>query len=281
MSPSARYWVAQYVRDVFKNEAKNVGVFVELDGAVECRFLGETDGEIDGRKLKLFSYPDVYRQWVAYWRAEVNRDLRGVIEAPASNYRVVEGGEVDGLLPEERGAESMREVTNYLYSALVSEGGFAEALGAGPEAEQQVLAGEVLDALKQADVLEASWQVLPHPVRRGAPVKGNLGVEHRPAFSQENGRLYVMETVDFTLPRRQPSRDHAGWSAYMFSDIRNLRQDAQGIAVVRVTEQDEHESEEVRSSLAILRNEGDVVNWLREPERARFLAERKEVAQAR
>lgn len=275
---SAKYWIAQYTPDMFRNEPKNIGVFVELNGAVECRFLGEIDGILDGRSLRSFPYPNVYRQWVEYWRREANRELEAVVKNPGSHYRVIEGGHTDGLGP---GTEtsSLRHVADYLYSTLVSEGGFVEALGVSTESEQQeALRTEVLAALKAEQLLKSS--VVAHPIRERIGIMGQIGVEHKPAFSQENGRLYVMETVDFTQQKRQPSRDHAGWFAYVFNDIKAVRPNALGISIVRFTDTDERDNEDVKSSLAILRKESEMVNWTNASERDAFLKERRRVAMA-
>jgi hypothetical protein len=160
------------------------------------------------------------------------------------------------------------------------QGGFREALCLQGDAEEQaaaLLANEVVDALKEANVLSADDIFVPHPVHRSFPIIGKINIQHKPAFVQENGSLYVMETVDFTIQQKKRARDHAGWAAYMFSDIRAVRLKTHPIAIVRITETDTVD-EEVETGLALLRYEGEVVNWLNPTERKVFLEERQEVA---
>lgn len=273
---SINYWIAQYVEDVFRREPRNVGVFVESEGAVAARFFGAGEGDqIDGRKLRgRIEYPDVYRQWVDYWRSEIKcNSIASVLAASGSHYRVIDGGCVDDVASGE-----LADVANYLYALLVSDGGIGEALGITEE-DQAVayLAAEVADAFKAANLMAGVDAVVQHPIKHLAPITGKLNIEHKPAFSQENGKLYVMETIDFTTKKKRNARDHAGWSAYMFGDIRDLRPTAEPIAIVRFTEADTGE-EEVRNGLALLRNESRVVNWLENEERLLFLAERRETA---
>ena len=63
----AKYWIAQHVSDLFRYEPSNIGVFVKIGDEIAARFWGESnDGIIDSRKLKSFSHPDVYKQWINY-----------------------------------------------------------------------------------------------------------------------------------------------------------------------------------------------------------------------
>jgi len=277
---SARYWVARYISDLFRKEPRNIGVFVEANGAVAARFFGEGEpGQIDGRKLRVLKYPDVYRQWIDFWRAEIARTPpASLIEMSRSHYRVIEGEGVDDI-----GASTVDDVANYLYALLVSEGGFREALGLQGDVEEQAaasLTNEVIEALKEEHLLSAGDMFVPHPVRRSVSIVGKINVQHKPAFVQENGHLYVMETVDFTSQRKRMARDHAGWSAYMFSDIRAVRPDTHLIAIVRITEVDKAD-EEVENGMALLQSEGRVLNWLDPKDRKDFLEERRAVAFAR
>jgi hypothetical protein len=277
---SAQYWIAQHVEDLFRNEPRNVGVFVRLHGQVVARFFGEdANGDIDGRRLRALPYPDVYRQWISYWRRDLGaQGVDPLLAGGASNYRVVAGGQVSDI-----GSDSAADVTNYLYSMLVSEGGFREALASSEQNDAVAaaiqLSAEVSEALDQAQLLfrdERAPPLVRHPVRRGAELRGVVA-PYRPAFTQENGRLYVMETVDFTRAKKAAARDHAGWSAYMFRDIRHARPNSVPIAIVKLMEAD-HNIEEVQSGLAVLRNEGEIVHWINDQERATFLEERRRIA---
>lgn len=274
---SAKYWIAQHISDLFRNEPRNIGVFVDSDGLFSARFVGENEAkEIDRRKLKSFQYPEVYEQWIKYWRKQIETSsIESIIGNSGSHYRVIAGGVVDDVA-----ADGLDDVTNYLYALLVSSGGFYQALGVSEEEpEATALADDVVDAFKQVDLLATDKSTVPHPIRRGVPVIGKIKVEHKPAFVQENGTLYVMETVDFTTPRKRISRDHAGWTAYMFKDVCAARPNTAPIAIVRFTQADQ-DNEDVHNGLALLRNEGQVVNWLQDDQRGAFLDKRREVALA-
>src|SRR5687768_7803014 len=122
---SVKYWIAQHVADVFRNEPRNIGIFVKANESCAARFFAETEtGVLDGRKLRSWSHPDVYRQWIEYWRKEVSSgSLEELLNASGSHYRVIEGGEVTDV-----GFDLAEDVANYLYALLVSAGGFGDAI---------------------------------------------------------------------------------------------------------------------------------------------------------
>jgi hypothetical protein len=272
---SAHYWIAQYVQDVFRNEPRNVGVFVAVGNDIAAKFFGENeDFAIDGRTLRKFPHPEAYRQWIKYWRGELTGGrIASLPESSSANFRVLEAGKVVDI-----GADCARDVATYLYSTLVSDGGIGEALALVGEEEEQLvqLDTEVEGALAQAQLMEIA-NLAPHPIRKNAPVVGRLVPEYKPAFSQRNGLLYVMETVDFTKSKKRISRDHAGWSACMYRDVREVDSTAKAISIIRVTDED-LEVDDVRSGLALLKSEGPVVNWLDQIQRTDFLEERREIA---
>lgn len=275
---SAQYWIAQYIGDVFRNEPKNVGVFVRHRGILEGQFFAEIDQQIDGRKLRAFPYPDVYRQWIQYWRKQIagNAEPSGLVDTSTPNFQVKYGGFVSDVE-----GSSIEDLLHYLYALLVSEGGFREAVGAGIEIAEELsisLVNEIVDVLSQERLLAIENNLpVPHPVRRSVPIRGSIAVEHRPAFVQQNGHLYVMETVDFTIPQKKNARDHAGWSAYMFRDIHSTHPTSEQIAVVRMTE-DDTAHDDVQNGLALLQNEGRIVNWALPAERDAFIADRRRLA---
>lgn len=282
---SASYVIAQYVADVFRGEPRNVGVAVQRGGEVSARFFGEgVEGEatvIDGRRLRGFEYPDVYRQWVTYWRKQltVTGDLAGMAEGSGGNYVIRPGGEVT-----DTGDDPIEDVANYLYSLLISEGGLAEAMGAVaiPERAEAALKRLVGDEFERANILarpDEDLVLVPHPVRVQFEVRGRLPEPHVPSFVQQNGRLYVMEPVDFTTRARDHARDHAAFASYMFDDIRAEQGGAfEAIALVRVRDED-REFETVRYGMAVLSEGADrLVDWFNDAERAAFVSERRRVA---
>jgi hypothetical protein len=111
------YWIAKNVEDPFRNEPRNVGVIVRSGKAVAARFVGEREnGAIDRRLLgQRFQYPDIYLQWLGYWREEIRHGrIDTIVKATSPNYYVVEAGEVS-----DTGADSIEAVCSFLYTLLV------------------------------------------------------------------------------------------------------------------------------------------------------------------
>lgn len=271
----AQYWVAQTVSDLFRDEPQNVGVFVSHEGRVAAKFFGEISGaQLDGRKLRSLPYPEVYKQWVQHWRKSIcgGGSIENILKSNG-NYRVKVGGEVSDV-----GADSADNIASYLYSLLVSEGGLREALGGSDNDSSEItLEKDLVEEFSSRNIFGLDDPTVKHPIRRGVVITGRRNVEHRPAFVQENGHLCIMESVDFTAIQKTRSKDHAGLSAYIFSDMRAARPTVEAISIVKVTEA-ELALPDVDYALRLLRNESDVVNWLDVPQRTAFLARRVDVA---
>ena len=269
----AKYWIAQYIKDVFRNEPRNVGVFIQIGDNTASKFLGETNNsELDGRKIKSFAYPNVYKQWVDYWRRmTIENKLNDLPVINGSHFRVVEAGNVSNIE-----SDSPDEIINYLFPLLVSDGGYKEAIPGSIEDENQSvqLKNEVIDTLKKLEIFNNS--AIKHPIKRGEKIQGKT-VPYTPAFTQENGTLYVMETIDFTSPQKNKIKEHAGFLAYLYNDIKSARAKFEPISIIKLQENDE-DNEDVKDGIIMLKNESDIINWLNTTQKNEFLDNRRQIA---
>lgn len=270
----AKYFVAKYIADQFRNEPRNIGVIVSKGDQLGSRFLGlDGDGQIDGRKLRTFDYPEVYRQWLDFWRSSLAvSDIDSIIRSSSGHYVVIDSGSVS-----DTGQDSAQAIANFMYSTLVSDGGWAEALTGLEPAEAPELSKLVDDVQRlfaQLDLF-ATDDSLAHPIRMGATVVGKRSIPHRPKFSQANGKIYAMEPIDFTVARKSQTMERAGRIAYMFSDLREANSEC--YSLIRISDQD-RENVDVEYSLKMLGNESDIVDWLNETQRQSFVSERQKIA---
>ncbi|MBL7955409.1 MAG: hypothetical protein JNJ91_10245 [Flavobacteriales bacterium] len=281
MTERVQYLIAQYQADPLRKEPRNVGVIARMDGRTLARFMGEKeDGRIDGRELRWMSFPDVYRQWVFFWRESGNSvaHLEQLLASNKGNYGLVRGGKVSDI-----GSDSLEQVVDHLFTRFVS-GGFAEAMRTVDQitVPSRKLENAIEIELLGMDILvedDMPKEGVKHPVRRKHVVQGRREVPFTPAFSQENGALWLIETFDFTGPKQRPLFEHAGFTAYMFSDIRKARgtSKVQAISVLK-TDPEAEESKHIANSRKVLLNEGEVVDWNDEVQRKAFLEERRHVA---
>ena len=285
--PKVEYLIAQYMEDVFRREVRNLGVFVRKQGVCSARFFGETEpGVIDGRRIKGFAAPDVYRQWIQYWRrivATTNDPFTELLRYTNANYPVVQGGQIW-----DTGTDSTDDIAQFLYSALVAEEGFASAFDTvdgdvnAEETTAPRLNREVESTFRSLSIFATANEQLPlvrHPIVSRQEVRGTTTEPHRPQFSQRNGKLFVMETVDFTERTKDRARDHAGFVSFMFDDLRDaLKADVVPIAIVRMSPGDENLAE-VRYGLSMLvKNAAEVINWNDAAARTGFIEARRQVA---
>jgi hypothetical protein len=271
-----RYWIAKNVEDQFRNEPRNVGVIVRHQDVVVARFVGEKESAAIDRRLlgQRFRYPDVYLQWISYWREEIDAGrMNSILKATTPNYYVVEGGEVS-----ETGADSVEAVCSFLYTLLVSEAPVLQAFElAEEEDETRGLGSEISEAFRHLSILSDAAQLIArHPIKRDQAVRGKH-VTHKPSFSQKNGHLYVYEAIDFTMKRPKVIRERAGWMAYMYTDIKQAEQDAETYSIYRPNQ--EGPGEIVEYAKNMLGGESKLVNWADDNERKRFLNDRQRVAE--
>jgi hypothetical protein len=272
-----RYWIAKNVDDVFRNETRNVGVIVS-DGVSCCaRFVGEREtGVIDRRLLgQRFRYPEVYLQWIAYWRDAINIGaIDEVVSAKSGNYLVVEGGEVT-----DAGSDSPAAVCAFLFSLLVGDSPTMEAFGlSADEDDVRQLDSEVSEAFASMRLLSDGAALgLPHPIQRAQSVAGKH-LSHEPSFSQRNGRLYVFEVIDFTVRRPKLIRERAGWMAYMYTDIRQREENSKAYSIYRPKADDAAEGVEYAKKM--LEGESELVDWSNEAARISFLTGRRSIAES-
>jgi hypothetical protein len=89
--------VAKYVSDLRRWEPQNIGVVVVADAGAQARFRGERpDQTIDRRRIGT-SPPEVYAQWVAFWRRSIANGTTGLhhaMQTSNGNYLLVEASEV-------------------------------------------------------------------------------------------------------------------------------------------------------------------------------------------
>lgn len=277
MSGNAQFYIAQLTPDLFRHEATNVGVIVLKNGQVAARFVGERPvGEIDKRSLRTFSAPDVYIQWVEYWRSILKKPCVSeteLFDANGGNFNIIRGGQVS-----DTDNDPAQTVMEYLYPLIVSDGGLAEALGKREAAEGATvitLKKKIGEAFEGASILSTGSDDLmlpPHPVRRDAPVSGKVAT-HTPAYSQHNGKLTVMETIDFNTREKIHAKDHAGFVAFIFNDIKGAKpkNETETVAIIQLSMADKDHNL-VAYSMSMLEKTADrIVNWLVMPERQEFI----------
>ncbi len=133
-----RYFLAKYVPDLTRMEPRNVGVLVWTPEAVDARFLAEKPdrpGEVDGRSIPSFvTNAGAYKQWVAYWRKELDRweiePTRGGFAVPRSSPDFLDAlakkGRGNflltsaGYLLDPVGPDELPDLTAHLYGQLVA-----------------------------------------------------------------------------------------------------------------------------------------------------------------
>ena len=286
MNHTANYLIVQHVSDLFRRETRNVGVFVRLNEQTKARFFGEGNpGEIDKRRIRVLPFPGAYAQWIRYWRRIMQRkpDVAWdeVKKTAHDHYQIIDGGSVDGI-----GADGIDDVLNYLYAALVSEGGIAAAMGAPDEAIAAVrLADAVEDELRKQHLLADAGPIfaetIKHPVLRDTPVEG-ANATHLLSFVQRNGHDIVMEPIDLAVKRdRTRMKERAGWASRVFEDIKAKNKDTETIALISATTEEEKEEGAQYALKLLLPYATEIINWQSAKDQQRFISARSAIAKSK
>src|SRR5438067_1720912 len=89
-------YVAKYIPDTRRWEPVNVGVVVFTSEGSAGRFLGETARGSDHRQTRhVVADPEVYDEWLKYWRRAINKnDREAITETNTLSYWVAKAGEI-------------------------------------------------------------------------------------------------------------------------------------------------------------------------------------------
>ncbi len=134
---TAKYLLAKYVPDLRRVEPRNIGVVLWSPAGVEARFVGEKPGrpgEVDGRSIPSYvRSPAAFKQWITFWRAELEKNEIAPITGGASVARsspgflkVLEGTSKGqfvltegGILLDPISEDELPQVVDHLYADLV------------------------------------------------------------------------------------------------------------------------------------------------------------------
>ncbi|HEX8393912.1 MAG TPA: hypothetical protein VF665_16335 [Longimicrobium sp.] len=292
-----RYAVARYMPDLFRQEPRNIGVFVVSDSHIAFRLVGQKrdDGELDLRKVRSVQRDgSVYSEWFAHWTELVerlnrshyfpsvfaDRAISALVAASGNMFTIRDGG----LYVPQADALTVEDVADILFQKVVS----AEMIGHGltddddePEAQPGTLYGSVLATFREYKLLTRKAEPTTPLIRVRAPVLSTLGAPHRPKFSQLNSKLVVMQDVDFRRGSEESVRDHALSTAYMFADIQSANGAAQPVEVIAIVSfaEDRNFDAQNAGKVALSRVPGArMVDWTDSFDRERFVRERLAVA---
>lgn len=290
------YAVAKYVPDLFRQEPRNVGVFVANEEAAVVRLLGDAgSGKLDLRRAgPAREDGDIYAEWFAHWHRLVNRVNASPQRAPVATELLTalqaDGGDMFAVwaggdyLVDDEDEENLEEIASELFGRLVT-GVEAEA-EEDEETEQPKLHVEMKRIFQEAGILEDKrrrQQDVRHPIRMKEEVRGTLAVPYRPSFSQLNGKLTVIEDIDFAAIGEEKLQNHALSTAFMFRDIARARLQVEPVELITVVHlhPDRNQYPQEVGMAALKEVEGmRIVNWDIPRARDRFIEERIRVAHA-
>lgn len=190
----ANYWIAKYVPDLFRNEPKNIGVFVQFNDTFSARFLGEdSDQRIDKRKLRSFRNADVYEQWVDYWRDLINKgDIDRLNSHTSGNYIIQNRGKVTNIDKD----DNIQNVLNFLFTKLISETGPSDTFissqaRVAPEAE--IIIPNLGETLEQTFTEVEYIKLLKNQTRYSSGGKDHIIYELCQVIERKNTVIHHLE----------------------------------------------------------------------------------------
>jgi hypothetical protein len=268
---TARYVIAKYIPDLQRMEPRNIGVIVWSPHGVQARFMAEREarpGEIDGRRAPRFlTSVTAYRQWVNYWRTQLNSQALEPVNSSESVQRANHAF-VDVLIASTHGnfvlndagfvldpvpAEELSDLTNYLYSTLVEDEGTDEPRDL------------TLDTICDELISTAGLKSDPHfHTRLSLDVELNqLGVFETLEFSYgyKNGSIQRLYQRVPLAGSHTAIRKNVHDCAWMFEKaIASRVVDKEQTAALVYLPEEESIEPSVESMLSVLRSETRIVN---------------------
>lgn len=105
MSEAVKLYIAKYRPCLFRDEPRNIGCIVELNGVRLAKFK-------TARQAKS-KYPAAYRQWIDYWRRNIDDDILK-LSGKAMNFYIASGGEIH-----DTGDDPLSDVLAFAYEMYV------------------------------------------------------------------------------------------------------------------------------------------------------------------
>jgi hypothetical protein len=163
---------------------------------------------------------------------------------------------------------------------IVSDNGLYEALGRSKDEDQPLanLKDEVRAEFKQLDILGEESLLLKRPIRTDQPFLGDT-TTHTFSFTQQHSDSGwdVMDVANFVTSKKNLAKDHAGWMAHAFADVKKKYSTwVRPISIVRCAPNDNDPV--LRYSLDMLSSESRIVLWQDDQSRKAFLLERMALA---
>lgn len=282
-SQGVRYFIAQHMPDMMRKEVRNIGVVVEKGDSRSSLFVGQRDpnSQIDGRALRTFDDPRVYKMWVRHWQSQLASDdwEDRLLHDSKVTYSIIPGGEVS-----DTGGDSADQICAYLYGLLVSDGGLTEALGAETTDDAAEIRSDLRSELRKLKIMKSiapGW--CKRPVYEHFQVRGLSEWQQVTFYQEMSGGAIVFEPMNLTTRLKWHVRERAGYLAFLFDDLRRYAEKESSIvnttAVVRVNPEDRDDTD-VKFALSVLENHSNVVDWSDARQRKNFLREREEVARS-
>jgi hypothetical protein len=267
-----RYLVAKYVPDPLRMEPRNIGVVVWADGQIGARFLGENGSETSRIRVPSrlhVSDRRLYEQWIRYWRQQMSmpalsrgpdgmtagRETPEFLEALASKsqlgYMLVGGG----IVRKEISPHELKEVVADLFETLVLEERDRKEHPA--EHESELLRRACHDVIRQSRIRERPdfQEEFPYP---GLAKGVQRTFRFNYALYEDFGRKPPKAVFQRVLLTNQNSVYSA---AFMFECMaKENHLSKENCAALVYTAPSALEQQEIRESLALMRECGKVIN---------------------
>jgi hypothetical protein len=228
---SSRYLIAKYVSNLARMEPRNIGVFLEFNGQIYAKFVGEKNQGLDLRTVRsLVSHTGSYKQWIEYWRymldqrIQSNELLDRILASSRGNYIVTEGDTV--FLPREAANDAAHAI-DYLFHLLVDE--FPEQK---ENPEQLSLALKCEEIIKRYE-LGRLPQFEKEPIVE-IQVDG-LRQHIRPSYRWINGGEIYFQKVSIDAARPDATQKDVTSTAWMFEKLKGAGGDRSTKALVRLS----------------------------------------------
>lgn len=271
------YSIVRYVPDLVKNEARNIGVIVQCRdaGFIDCKFLtnlhyklGTSATNVDNKIIKAYinEFSSKFKHFSSFPSTNAIFSEEFLKESYLDDLANNGLGKIQFTNPQGCLADNPKEELEYLFKSYIGD----EYITKEKKVKRTRLKTELRNEFKKRKILVTKTKDKKGYFRENVEIIGKRSkVKHSIDFALDNGKLYLIETVDMRKKLKKSWELETYGAAVKFDDLTHgHNNNLKSYSIVAMPDNDINGH---RYFLKILEAYSTVVQYTEEKEKSEFL----------
>lgn len=192
-------WIVQFIADPFRQEPKNIGVFVDINGRKLPFFLGQSNmgdsvSQFKSKAIEANDGPPVkaYYCWIDYWHeCLAENKWEQILATQANNFKIIDNGTI-AFQDDVKDSE----ILAYTYNRFVDKKSQKRKQSKSSNIERRVDRIFKSEHLLEKDLSRGI--LYPVEKQRKFHVKE---IDYAPTYSQEHEKINIYEVFNFNMKK--------------------------------------------------------------------------------